>query len=187
MILHWLRRGRHHVLIGRVSESRSQLAGTPLRTASLIAARRSPPHRAATWRSRCRCSIQQARTRRPQLGSRWCAFPSFPCGSDLQILRILAVLNEEMGRLELDYETRARLYFYLGFQRYVLLTWLNLLPARNSRTRERCCNVSAILQRLVSPSSLQCEAMDGQMYRDMLITLSCEILALLRLPLSGQR
>jgi hypothetical protein len=171
-----------------VSESHRQLADTPLRTANRVAAQRSTSCCSANWRFRHRPPVRQDQTGRPQFGGTWRgALPSFPVGDTWQILRILAVLNEETGCGELAYETRTRLYFYLGFQRYVLLRWLNSLPAQGDRrAKERCCKASTILQHLVSSSALQYGAMDGQMYRDMLITLSAEIFALLQSSPAGQ-
>jgi hypothetical protein len=107
---------------------------------------------------------------------------SFSVGDEPLILRILAVLNAEMERSELGYETRARLYFYLGFQRYAMLRWLSLLPAHeHDRAWEGRRCISRILQLLTSPSVLEHEAIDEQMYRDTVIALSGEMFALLRL------
>jgi hypothetical protein len=98
------------------------------------------------------------------------------------ILRVLAVLNAEMERAELGYEARARLYFYLGFQRYAMLRWLSLLPVQgHSRAWELRSRISIILQRLISPHILEHGAIDEQMYREMVIALSGDMFALLRL------
>jgi len=97
------------------------------------------------------------------------------------ILRVLAVLNAEIDCVELGYETRARLYFYLGFQRYVMFRWLSLLSAHEPDvTRERGGSISAILQLLTSPLILEHEAIDEQLYRDMIMRLASEIFALLQ-------
>lgn len=101
------------------------------------------------------------------------------------ILRILAVLNAEVERVDLGYETRARLYFYLGFQRYVMLRWLGVLPPHGSDlARQRSRRISAILQLLTSPLILEHEAIDEGLYRNMIARLSGEIFALLQVTRS---
>lgn len=107
---------------------------------------------------------------------------SLPVGDERLILRVIAVLNAEMESAELGYETQARLYFYLGFQRYVMLRWLSLLPIQgHSHAWERRTRISTILQRLISPHILEHGTMDEQMYREMVIVLSGDMFALLRL------
>lgn len=119
--------------------------------------------------------------------SRWPHAPgdadrSFFADYERRILRVLAVLNAEMERQELGYESRARLYFYLGFQRYHLLRWLGRLPVRDdSRAAERRSRITAILQCLISPRILEREPMDEQLYRNMVVALSGHLFALLRL------
>jgi hypothetical protein len=108
--------------------------------------------------------------------------PSFSASDERLIWRVLAVLNTETERTELGYETRARLYFYLGFQRYAALRWLSLLSAGGrGYERELGRRISAILQHLISPHILEHDAMDEQTYRGMVSALSGEMFALLRL------
>jgi hypothetical protein len=98
------------------------------------------------------------------------------------ILRVLIVLNTEMDRAEMGYQARARLYFYLGFQRYAIIRWLSLLPIQaDNPAWNRRRRVSAILQRLISSRILEHEAMDEQAYRDLVVALSGDMFALLRL------
>jgi hypothetical protein len=107
--------------------------------------------------------------------------PSWPVGDERLILRILAVVNGETERPELGYETRARLYFYLGFQRYAVLRWLSALPVREPDfASRRSGRISTALQLLTSPLILEHKTIDEQMYRDIVIHLSREISALLR-------
>lgn len=126
-----------------------------------------------------------ARPPRPGRPSRWQrapgdASPSFSSDYERRILRVLAVLNAELERPEPGYETRARLYFYLSFQRYHMLRWLGWLSVRDhGRASERRGRITAILQCLISPRIL--EPMDEQLYRDMVVALSGHLFALLRL------
>lgn len=107
---------------------------------------------------------------------------SFAAGDERLLLRMLSALNAEAERTELGYEAQARLYFYLGFQRYAMLRWLILLCLQeDKRSREQSDTLNIILRRLMSPEILDHETIDEQMYRNMIIALSGEMFALLRL------
>lgn len=108
--------------------------------------------------------------------------PTFSISDERLIRRVLAVLNTEIGSTELGYESRARLYFYLGFQRHAALRWLSVLSVQGHGYEWQLGRrINANLQGLMSPRILEHEAMEEPMYREMVIALSCEMFALLRL------
>lgn len=108
--------------------------------------------------------------------------PSFSVSDERLIRRVLAVLNTEIGCTGLGYESRARLYFYLGFQRYAALRWLSVLSVQgHGHEWQLGRRISTNLQGLMSPRILGHDAMEEPMYREMVIALSGEMFALLRL------
>ncbi len=108
--------------------------------------------------------------------------PSFSVSDERLIRRVLAVLNAETGYEELGYESRARLYFYLGFQRYAALRWLSVLSVQGHGYEWQLGRrISANLQGLMSPHVLEHDAMEEPMYREMVLALSGEMFGLLRL------
>lgn len=98
------------------------------------------------------------------------------------IRRVLVVLNAEARYVKLGYESRARLYFYLGFQRHAALRWLIVLsrqgPGYEWQLGRR---ISANLQNMTSPHILECDVIDDPAFREMVLALSGDIFALLRL------
>jgi hypothetical protein len=108
--------------------------------------------------------------------------PSFSLSDERLIRRVLAVLNAETGYEELGYENRARLYFYLGFQRYAALRWLSLLSVQGHGYEWQLGRrISANLQGLMSPRILEHDALKEPTYREMVLALAGEMFELLRL------
>jgi hypothetical protein len=108
--------------------------------------------------------------------------PSFSVSDERRIRRVLAVLNTEIGSTELGHESRARLYFYLGFQRYTVLRWLTVLSVYGHGYEWQLGRrISANLQAMMSPRILEHDAMEEPTYREMVIALSGEMFALLQL------
>lgn len=108
--------------------------------------------------------------------------PSFSVSDERLIRRVLAVLNAETRYRELGYESRARLYFYLGFQRYAALRWLSVLSDHGQGYEWQLGRrIGVNLQRLMSPHMLEHDAIEEPVYHEMVLALSGEMFALLRL------
>jgi hypothetical protein len=107
---------------------------------------------------------------------------SFSAHDEKLIRRALTVLEAEMRTPALDYETRARLYFYLGLHRHVIDRWLVLLSADNSSySTELADKIREAFQYLTSPSILGSEAPTDAIYRGKLAVLSGNIFSSLQL------
>jgi hypothetical protein len=82
----------------------------------------------------------------------------------------------------LEYEVRARLYFYLGFHRYGVRRWLDSLSLQNSTyNQELGESINDAFQYLISPSILENHTANDQVYRGKLVELSHGIRMLLQL------
>jgi hypothetical protein len=108
--------------------------------------------------------------------------PSFSAHDERLIRSALAVLDNETKTPTLDYEARARLYFYLGLHRHIIDRWLKLLLAENSAySCELADQIQEAFQYLTSSSILDSNAPIEATYHRKLVTLSGNMFSCLRL------
>jgi len=102
------------------------------------------------------------------------------------ISSILVVLCSEMTST-LDYEVRARLYFYLGLHRYWIERWVDLLTVESSSySLELSGRMKEAFQRVTARSVLENSSSNDHLYNDKVIELANSIDSLLQLILPNE-
>jgi hypothetical protein len=105
------------------------------------------------------------------------------------ITDIIAVLSAEMeSSTTIDYETRARIFFYIGFHRYVIQRLPGLLDTEASADGSDLGNqINEAFEYLTSQSILESQAFTNHVYRSKVVALSDSMCLLLQLVQSREK
>jgi hypothetical protein len=106
----------------------------------------------------------------------------FSFDDERQVNSLLCALTEEMFTQDLDYEARARLYFYLGMHGLAMQRWVDLLSREDTiYTRQLGQQLADSFRHAASPSMLEASSEDVEAYYRKLAVLSGNLASLLQL------
>jgi hypothetical protein len=106
---------------------------------------------------------------------------SFSFNDERLIRGLLGELRSELAAPIVGYETRARLYFYLGLHRCGISRWLDLLRVEESKYNQHLSEqINEIFQYLTSTSMLEDDAPSDRAYRAKIDALSGNMFSLLQ-------